>query len=166
MLNNDVKKIASFDGGFDHVTDLTEHSAVISVLESTDVQDHVDFLSPEINGHLGLVTFGIPVHGSEGESDHRRQLHFRTLEQGGRLSHPTSVDTHAPELVFQRLGAKACDVRRPSLRLEQGVVDVTGQVAGAPLHAPNLPVRRRRFKLAREPVPQTCPKPVACPSWG
>src|SRR5439155_23047510 len=100
-----------------------QHIIVIAVLQTPEIDDHVDFLRAVVDRGFGFEPLGVGVRRSERKADDRGHLHSAAAKQMASLNHPRSVYANSMEMVLARLGTAPFDVFRRGARPEQRVVD-------------------------------------------
>src|SRR5439155_994178 len=107
-----------------------QHIIVIAVLQTPEIDDHVDFLRAVVDRGFGFEPLGVGVRRSERKADDRRHFYVAAVKQMASLNHPRSVYANSIEMVLARLGTEPFDVFRRGVRSEQRVVDIAGEVLG------------------------------------
>ena len=99
-------------------------------LEQADVEHHVEVVGAELEYACGLVALGGGERCAEGEADDDADRDAGPGEGFDGAGDPCGIDHGAGEAVLGGLVAEANDLGAGGLRLEQGVVEDSGQRGG------------------------------------
>ena len=125
-LEDDFADGTAAMAGFDDAADVGFDDVVLAGFERADVDDHVDFLSAELDGLLGFEDFYLRESGAEGKPGDGADFDVGAAKELGGEGDVPGVDADGSEAEAAGLFAELGDVSAGGVGLEQGVVDEAG----------------------------------------